>query len=101
MIRYDDNNYTMCLLTSRQSVLSLGFEMPSHIDEAGHTKAFDYPVAEHWGESRNVSQSYIMHYPVRFYVAYTCTYLFTYTCIYTNIYLLFAIGYQIFNIITI
>ena len=23
--------------------------MPSHIDEAGHTKAFDYPVAEHWG----------------------------------------------------
>ena len=28
--------------------------MPSHIDEAGHTKAFDYPVAEHWGESRNV-----------------------------------------------
>ena len=28
--------------------------MPSHIDEAGHTKAFGYPVAEHWGESRNV-----------------------------------------------
>ena len=28
--------------------------MPSRIDEAGHTKAFDYPVAEHWGESRNV-----------------------------------------------
>ena len=27
--------------------------MPSRIDEAGHTKAFDYPVAEHWGESRN------------------------------------------------
>ena len=24
------------------------------IDEAGHTKAFDYPVAEHWGKSRNV-----------------------------------------------
>ena len=23
--------------------------MPSRIDEAGHTKAFDYPVAEHWG----------------------------------------------------
>ena len=22
--------------------------------EAGHTKAFGYPVAEHWGESRNV-----------------------------------------------
>ena len=22
--------------------------MPSHIDEVGHTKAFDYPVAEHW-----------------------------------------------------
>ena len=28
--------------------------MPSRIDEAGHTRAFDYPVAEHWGESRNV-----------------------------------------------
>ena len=28
--------------------------MPSRIDEAGHTKAFDYTVAEHWGESRNV-----------------------------------------------
>ena len=28
--------------------------MPSRTDEAGHTKAFDYPVAEHWGESRNV-----------------------------------------------
>ena len=28
--------------------------MPSRIAEAGHTKAFDYPVAEHWGESRNV-----------------------------------------------
>ena len=22
--------------------------MPSRIDEAGHTKAFDFPVAEHW-----------------------------------------------------
>ena len=30
------------------------FYMPSRIDEAGHTKAFDYPVAVHWGESRNV-----------------------------------------------
>ena len=30
------------------------FYMPSRIDEAGRTKAFDYPVAEHWGESRNV-----------------------------------------------
>ena len=28
--------------------------MPSRIDEAGHTKAFDYPVGEHWGESQNV-----------------------------------------------
>ena len=28
--------------------------MPSRIDEAGHTKAFDYPVAEHWGGSQNV-----------------------------------------------
>ena len=25
--------------------------MPSRIDTAGHTKAFDYPVAEHWGEN--------------------------------------------------
>ena len=25
------------------------FYMTSRIDEAGHTKAFDYPVAEHWG----------------------------------------------------
>ena len=30
------------------------FYMPSRVDEAGHTKAFDYPVAAHWGESRNV-----------------------------------------------
>ena len=28
--------------------------MPSRIDEAGHTKAFDYSVAEHWGEIQNV-----------------------------------------------
>ena len=27
------------------------FYMPSH---AGHTNSFVYPVAEHWGESRNV-----------------------------------------------
>ena len=27
--------------------------MPSGIDTAVHTKAFDYPVAEHWG-NRNV-----------------------------------------------
>ena len=26
------------------------FYMPSRIDEAGHTKAYGYPVAEHWGE---------------------------------------------------
>ena len=30
------------------------FYMPSRIDEAGHTKAIDFPVAEHWEESRNV-----------------------------------------------
>ena len=30
------------------------FYMPSRIDEAEHTKAFDYPVVEHWGESWNV-----------------------------------------------
>ena len=23
--------------------------MPSRTDEAGHTKVFGYPVAEHWG----------------------------------------------------
>ena len=88
----------MCLLTSRQSVLSLSFEMPSHIDKAGHTKAFDYPVAEHWGESRNVSQSYIMHYPVRFYAAYipVHTYLHIHVYIPTYIcYLLLAIKYLI------
>ena len=28
--------------------------MSSRIDEAGHTKAFNYPVREHWGESRKV-----------------------------------------------
>ena len=26
--------------------------MPSRIDEAGHTKGLDYPVAEHWGEPK-------------------------------------------------
>ena len=31
-----------------------GSFIPSRIDEAGHTKAFDYPVAEHWGETWNV-----------------------------------------------
>ena len=30
------------------------FYMPSCIDTAVHTKAFDYPVAEHWGKNRNV-----------------------------------------------
>ena len=28
--------------------------MPSHTDTAGHTEAFDYPVAGHWGETKNV-----------------------------------------------
>ena len=28
--------------------------MPSLIDEAGHTKAFDYPVTEHWGGGTDV-----------------------------------------------
>ena len=28
------------------------FYMPSRIDEAGHTKAFNYPVAEHWGGAK-------------------------------------------------
>ena len=26
------------------------FYMPSRIDMAGHTKAFDYPVMDHWME---------------------------------------------------
>ena len=30
------------------------FYMPSRIDMAVHTKAFDYPFAEHWRENRNV-----------------------------------------------
>ena len=33
--------------------------MPSRIDEAVHTKAFDYPVAEHWGESQRAKQSLV------------------------------------------
>ena len=33
--------------------------MPSRIDEAGHTKAFDYPVAEHWGESQRTKRSLV------------------------------------------
>ena len=35
------------------------FYMPSRIDEAGHTKAFDYPVAEHWGESQRTERSLV------------------------------------------
>ena len=30
------------------------FYMPSCTGTTGNTKAFDYPVTEHWGESRNV-----------------------------------------------
>ena len=30
------------------------FYMPSRVDTAVYTKAFDYPVAEHWGGGRNV-----------------------------------------------
>ena len=33
--------------------------MPRRIDEAGHTKAFDYPVAEHWGESQRTERSLV------------------------------------------
>ena len=33
------------------------FYMPSHIDKAGHTKAFDYPVAEHWGKAEMFSSA--------------------------------------------
>ena len=32
--------------------------MPSRIDEAGHTKAFDYPVAEHWEARARVKTQY-------------------------------------------
>ena len=35
------------------------FYMPSRIDEAVHTKAFDYPVAEHWGESQRTKRSLV------------------------------------------
>ena len=28
--------------------------MPSHTDTAGHTKAFDYPVMDHWGETSSI-----------------------------------------------
>ena len=33
--------------------------MPSRIDEAGHTKAFDDPVAEHWGENQRAKRSLV------------------------------------------
>ena len=33
------------------------FYIPSRRDEAGHTKAFDYPVAEHWGEAEMFSSA--------------------------------------------
>ena len=33
--------------------------MPSRTDEAGHTKAFDDPVAEHWGESQRAKRSLV------------------------------------------
>ena len=33
--------------------------MTSRIDEAGHTKAFDYSVAEHWGESQRTKRSLV------------------------------------------
>ena len=54
----DDNDYLMETRrkppTGRQSPSLFNkwhgiFYMPSRIDTAGHTKAFDYPVAEHWG----------------------------------------------------
>ena len=35
------------------------FYMPSRIDEAGHTKAFDDPVAEHWRESQRSKRSLV------------------------------------------
>ena len=31
--------------------------MPSRIGEAGHTKAFDFPVAEHWGKAEMFSSA--------------------------------------------
>ena len=39
--------------------------MPSRIDEAGHTKAFDYPVAEHWEESQRTKRSLVGFEPTR------------------------------------
>ena len=39
--------------------------MPSRIDEAGHTKAFDYPVAEHWEECQRAKQSLVGFEPTR------------------------------------
>ena len=41
------------------------FYMPSRIDEAGHTKAFDYPVAEHWEESQRTKRSLVGFEPTR------------------------------------
>ena len=31
--------------------------MPCRIDETGHTKAFDFPVAEHWGKAEMFSSA--------------------------------------------
>ena len=42
-----------CNLFSPVVIMRLG------IDEAGHTKAFDYPVAEHWGESQRTKRSLV------------------------------------------
>ena len=43
--------------------------MPSRIDEARHTKAFDYPVAEHWGESQRTKRPLVGFEPAS---AHTC-----------------------------
>ena len=64
LIQSGDDDYLMNeirrkLTTERQSLSLFDkwhgiFYMPSRIDKAGHTKALDYPVVEHWGGNRNV-----------------------------------------------
>ena len=51
------------------------FYMPSRIDEAVHTKAFDDPVAEHWGESQRAKE-------LKRKTGYTCCWIYMagYTC---------------------
>ena len=56
------NETRMKLTTKRQSPSFFDkwhriFYMPSRTDTAGHTKAFDFPVTEHWGKAEMFSSA--------------------------------------------